>query len=98
MSNISLTDLKPAEGSTSKSKRVGRGRSSGHGKTSVINKLYEDLNKKENICVVKIDRFETIPIKDNEKNFLFFMSSHSFQLSNCNGVYFLNSNMISLLF
>lgn len=31
---ITLEDLKPAEGSTSKSKRVGRGRSSGHGKTS----------------------------------------------------------------
>lgn len=46
----------------------------GHGKTSVINKLYEDLNKKENICVVKIDRFETIPIKDNEKNFLFLIN------------------------
>ncbi len=34
MANITLEDLKPAEGSTSKSKRVGRGRSSGHGKTS----------------------------------------------------------------
>lgn len=34
MSNITLEDLKPAAGSTSKSKRVGRGRSSGHGKTS----------------------------------------------------------------
>lgn len=31
---ITLEDLKPAEGSTHKSKRVGRGRSSGHGKTS----------------------------------------------------------------
>ena len=31
---IKLEDLKPAEGSTRKSKRVGRGRSSGHGKTS----------------------------------------------------------------
>ena len=31
---ITLEDLKPAQGSTSKSKRVGRGRSSGHGKTS----------------------------------------------------------------
>jgi len=30
---ITLEDLKPAEGSTSKSKRVGRGRSSGKGKT-----------------------------------------------------------------
>lgn len=34
MTNITLEDLKPAEGSTHKSKRVGRGRSSGHGKTS----------------------------------------------------------------
>ena len=34
MTNIQLEDLKPAEGSTSKSKRVGRGRSSGWGKTS----------------------------------------------------------------
>ncbi len=34
MSNITLEDLRPAQGATSKSKRVGRGRSSGHGKTS----------------------------------------------------------------
>ncbi len=32
--NITLEDLRPAEGSTKKSKRVGRGRSSGLGKTS----------------------------------------------------------------
>lgn len=31
---ITIEDLRPAEGSTSKTKRVGRGRSSGHGKTS----------------------------------------------------------------
>ena len=31
---ITLEDLKPAEGSVTKSKRVGRGCSSGHGKTS----------------------------------------------------------------
>lgn len=31
---VKLDELKPAEGSTHKSKRVGRGRSSGHGKTS----------------------------------------------------------------
>ena len=31
---ITLEDLRPSEGSTGKSKRVGRGRSSGHGKTS----------------------------------------------------------------
>ena len=30
---ITLEDLRPAEGATSKSKRVGRGRASGHGKT-----------------------------------------------------------------
>lgn len=34
MSNITLEDLRPAAGSTSKTKRVGRGRSSGRGKTS----------------------------------------------------------------
>ena len=34
MSNITLNDLKPAAGSTSRSKRVGRGRASGCGKTS----------------------------------------------------------------
>jgi len=32
--SIKLDNLQPAEGSTHKSKRVGRGRSSGHGKTS----------------------------------------------------------------
>ena len=31
---ITLEDLKPAQGSTHKTKRVGRGRASGHGKTS----------------------------------------------------------------
>ena len=31
---ITLEDLRPADGATHKSKRVGRGRSSGHGKTS----------------------------------------------------------------
>lgn len=31
---ITLEDLKPAEGATKKSKRFGRGRASGHGKTS----------------------------------------------------------------
>jgi len=31
---ITLEDLRPAEGATSKTKRVGRGRASGHGKTS----------------------------------------------------------------
>jgi len=31
---IEISDLKPADGATHKEKRVGRGRSSGHGKTS----------------------------------------------------------------
>lgn len=31
---ITLEDLRPADGATKKSKRVGRGRASGHGKTS----------------------------------------------------------------
>lgn len=31
---IAIEDLRPAEGATKKTKRVGRGRSSGHGKTS----------------------------------------------------------------
>lgn len=31
---MNITDLKPAQGAVKKSKRVGRGRSSGHGKTS----------------------------------------------------------------
>lgn len=34
MTKITLEDLRPAEGATSKTKRVGRGRASGHGKTS----------------------------------------------------------------
>ena len=34
MTNITLEDLRPAEGSTHKTKRVGRGRSTGRGKTS----------------------------------------------------------------
>ena len=33
MARIELTDLRPADGATHKIKRVGRGRSSGHGKT-----------------------------------------------------------------
>ncbi|MGL4852886.1 MAG: P-loop ATPase, Sll1717 family [Phocaeicola sp.] len=46
----------------------------GHGKTSIINKLYNDLEKKEDVCVIKIDRFETIPSKDNEIHFLFLLT------------------------
>ena len=33
---IKLEDLRPAEGSTHRTKRKGRGRASGHGKTSWI--------------------------------------------------------------
>lgn len=46
----------------------------GHGKTSIINKLYDDLEKKGNICVIKIDRFESVPLKDNELHFLFLIN------------------------
>ncbi|ENA1795595.1 hypothetical protein ABF176_002442 [Flavobacterium psychrophilum] len=42
----------------------------GHGKSSIINKLVEDLEKEQNLFVIKIDRFETIPIKRNETAFL----------------------------
>lgn len=38
----------------------------GHGKSSIINKLYEDLYKDQNIIVLKVDRFEAIPLKENE--------------------------------
>jgi len=34
MERIKLTDLRPADGATHSEKRVGRGRASGHGKTS----------------------------------------------------------------
>ncbi|MDD3593457.1 MAG: 50S ribosomal protein L15 [Candidatus Gastranaerophilales bacterium] len=34
METITITDLRPAEGATHSKKRVGRGRASGHGKTS----------------------------------------------------------------
>lgn len=37
----------------------------GHGKSFIINKLLEDLEK-EKTFVVKIDRFDTIPVKKNE--------------------------------
>lgn len=42
----------------------------GHGKTAVINKLVEDLERKHDLFVIKIDRFDTIPIKKNETAFL----------------------------
>jgi len=42
----------------------------GHGKSSVINKLVDDLEEAVNLFVIKIDRFETIPIKRNETAFL----------------------------
>ena len=37
----------------------------GHGKSSIINKLFEDLEKC-NLLTIKIDRFDSIPIKKNE--------------------------------
>jgi Cdc6-like AAA superfamily ATPase len=42
----------------------------GHGKTSIINKLVEDLEKETDLFVVMIDRFDSIPIKTNETAFL----------------------------
>lgn len=42
----------------------------GHGKSSIINKLVEDLEKAKNLFVIKVDRFDTIPIKRNETAFL----------------------------
>ncbi len=42
----------------------------GHGKSSIINKLVEDLEKEKNLFVIKIDRFETVPIKKNETAFI----------------------------
>lgn len=37
----------------------------GHGKSSIINKLVEDLEDKNVMCI-KVDRFDSIPIKKNE--------------------------------
>lgn len=42
----------------------------GHGKTSIINKLYEDLESRKDLFVVKIDRYDSIPLKENERSFL----------------------------
>lgn len=37
----------------------------GHGKSSIINKLFEDLEK-DYVFTIKVDRFDSIPIKKNE--------------------------------
>lgn len=37
----------------------------GHGKSSIINKLFEDLEQKR-VFTIKVDRFDSIPIKKNE--------------------------------
>lgn len=42
----------------------------GHGKTSIINKLYEDLENREDVFIVKIERYDSIPLKENERSFL----------------------------
>lgn len=42
----------------------------GHGKTAVINKLVEDLEQEQDLFVIKIDRFDTVPTKKNETAFL----------------------------
>jgi hypothetical protein len=44
----------------------------GHGKSSVINKLLEDLEAQE-IFTIKIDRFDSIPVKKNETAFIKLM-------------------------
>lgn len=46
----------------------------GHGKTSTINKLFTDLYNNPNIIALKIDRFETIPLKGNKDFFLFLIN------------------------
>lgn len=47
----------------------------GHGKSSIINKLFKDLEVYENLLVVKIDRFDNIPLKNNEIDFLLLIVS-----------------------
>lgn len=42
----------------------------GHGKSSIINKLVDDLQGEEHLFVILIDRFESIPVKKNEVAFL----------------------------
>lgn len=42
----------------------------GHGKSSIVNKLFEDLELMNNILVVKIDRYDSIPLKNNEIDLL----------------------------
>lgn len=47
----------------------------GHGKSSIINKLFEDLNNK-GCFVLKIDRFDDIPLKKNETAFIRLILKH----------------------
>ncbi|AZI26452.1 hypothetical protein EA772_14310 [Pedobacter sp. G11] len=42
----------------------------GHGKTAVINKLFDDLVVQDDLFIIKIDRFDSIPVKRNESAFL----------------------------
>ncbi|WP_156965043.1 P-loop ATPase, Sll1717 family [Kaistella solincola] len=42
----------------------------GHGKSSVINKLFKDLEDNESLLVVKVDRFDNIPLRNNNVDFL----------------------------
>jgi len=47
----------------------------GHGKSSIVNKLLEDLEK-ENIFTIKIDRFDSIPIQKNETAIIKLILKH----------------------
>ncbi len=47
----------------------------GHGKSSVINKLLEDLEQK-NLFIIKVDRFDSIPLKKNETALIKLILKH----------------------
>lgn len=44
-----------------------------HGKTAIINNIYNDLNDFPNYLVVLIDRYESIPDRNNETYFLYLI-------------------------
>lgn len=45
----------------------------GHGKTAIINNIYNDLNKSANYLVALIDRYESIPERNNECYFIYLI-------------------------
>lgn len=45
----------------------------GHGKTAIINNIFNDLNEYDDYLVVIIDRYESIPEKNNEKYFIYLI-------------------------